>query len=71
MIKIDFEFDTRHGVFRDAITLPDDHQFTAQQIEDMKQARVDAWLAHMDNPPPPPPEEPETIEIDGVTYQRV
>lgn len=69
MIKIDFEFDTRHGVFRDAITLPDDHQFTAQQIEGMKQARVDAWLAYMDNPPPP--EEPETIEIDGVTYQRV
>lgn len=70
MIKIDFEFDTRHGVYRDAITLADDHQFTAQQIEDMKQARVDAWLAHIDNPPPPP-EEPETIEIDGVTYQRV
>ena len=70
MIKIDFEFDTRHGVYRDAITLPDDHQFTAQQIEDMKQARVDAWLAYMDNPPQPEPE-PEYIEIDGVKYLKV
>lgn len=70
MIKIDFEFDTRHGIYRDAITLPDDHTLSDADIEAMKQARVDAWLAYMDNPPPPP-EEPETVEIDGVTYQRV
>lgn len=70
MIKIDFEFDTRHGIYRDAITLLDDHTLSDADIEAMKQARVDAWLAYMDNPPAPP-EEPETIEIDGVTYQRV
>ena len=28
MIKIDFEFDTPYGVFRDALHLPDDHTFT-------------------------------------------
>jgi hypothetical protein len=69
MIKIDFEQETRHGTYRDAITLPDDHTFTQEQIEAMKQQRVDNWVAYMDNPPQPEPEpEPEYIEIDGVKY---
>jgi hypothetical protein len=67
MIKIDFEQETRHGTYRDAITLPDDHTFTLEQIEAMKQQRVDNWVAYMDNPPQPEPE-PEYIEIDGVKY---
>lgn len=66
-MKIDFEQQTRHGIFRDAITLPDDHAFTSDQIDAMKQQRVDNWLAYMDNPPQPAPE-PEYIEIDGVKY---
>lgn len=69
MIKIDFEFDTRHGVYRDAITLPDDHTLSAADIEAMKIARRDSWIYAIDNPPPPV--EPDTVEIDGVTYQRV
>jgi hypothetical protein len=45
MIKIDFEFDTPHGVFRDALHLPDDHSMTDEQIDAMKQQRVDNWIA--------------------------
>ena len=54
-MKIEFQFDTRHGVFRDSIILPDDHTFTHQEIEDMKHDRVDKWLILIDdlinNPP--------------------
>ena len=45
MIKIDFEVETQHGVFRDALHLPDDHGFTDDEIEDMKQERVTNWVA--------------------------
>lgn len=70
MIKIDFERETRHGVYRDAITLPADHKLTRVQIEAMMQQRVDNWVAYMDNPPQPEPE-PEYVEIDGVKYLKV
>jgi hypothetical protein len=45
MIKIDFEFDSPYGVFRDALHLPDDHGLSEAQIEAMKQQRFDYWLA--------------------------
>lgn len=52
MIKIDFEFDTKFGKFADALHLPDDHNLTAEEIEAMKQQRLDNWLAIVDAPPP-------------------
>lgn len=67
MVKIDFEVSTKHGIYRDAITLPDDHTFTPEEITEIKNQRVDNWVAYMDNPPQPEPE-PEYIEIDGVKY---
>lgn len=77
MIKIDFEFDTPHGVFRDALHLPDDHAFTEDEIQAMKEQRRDNWIAIVTAPPVEPVEEPapvleeptpEYIEIDGVLY---
>ena len=50
-MKIDFEFQTPHGVFRDALHLPDDHAFTEAEIEAMKQQRVDNWIAAVTAPP--------------------
>lgn len=50
-MKIDFEFDTKHGVFRDALHLPDDHTFTETEIAAMKQLRVDNWIAVVEAPP--------------------
>ena len=50
-MKIDFEFDTPHGVFRDALHLPDDHTFSDEEIEAMKQQRVDNWIAIVTAPP--------------------
>jgi hypothetical protein len=67
-MKIEFEFTTAYGVFRDALHLPDNHTFTEEEIAAMKQERLDNWLFAVENPPEA---EPETIEIDGVTYERV
>ena len=51
MIKIDFEFDTPHGVFRDALHLPDNHGLTDSQIQAMKEQRRDNWIAVVTAPP--------------------
>jgi len=51
MIKIDFEFTTEFGVFRDALHLPEDHGLTDAEIEVMKQQRVDNWLSIVNAPP--------------------
>jgi len=69
MVKIDFDFDTPHGVFRDALHLPDDHTFTEAEIEAMKEQRRDNWIAIVTAPPVEEPA-PEYVEIDGVRYVR-
>lgn len=51
MLKIDFEFDTPNGVFRDALHLPEDQTFTDAEIEAMKQQRLDNWLVIVNAPP--------------------
>jgi hypothetical protein len=50
-MKIDFEFQTEHGLFRDALHLPDDHGLTDEQIEAMKAERRDNWIAVVTAPP--------------------
>jgi hypothetical protein len=47
MNKIDFEIETEKGVYRDALHLTDAElsSLSKQDIEAMKQARVDNWLA--------------------------
>jgi hypothetical protein len=44
-MKIDFEYTTDYGVFRDALTLPDDHSYTDDELEAMKVSRRDKWIA--------------------------
>lgn len=56
-MKIDFEFQTPHGLFRDALHLPDDHSFSESEIELMKQQRVDNWIAVVTAPPVETPAE--------------
>lgn len=64
---MDFEFETSYGKFRDALYLPEDHNFTEEQINAMKQERLDNWVYAIENPPPAP----EYVEIDGVQYEKV
>jgi len=59
-MKIDFEFQTPHGLFRDALHLADAHGLTDDQIEAMKAERRDNWIAVVTAPPAeevPPTEE--------------
>jgi len=50
-MKIDFEFDTQYGVFRDALHLDDNNTLTQAEIDAMKQARLNAWIAVVTAPP--------------------
>ena len=57
-MKIDFCFDTQYGRFCDAIHLPDDHTLTDDEIEAMKQQRLDNWIAVIEAPPVEETEQP-------------
>jgi hypothetical protein len=46
MITIDFSI----GNYHDALILEDDHSFTDEEIEAMKQSRYDSWYAIISNP---------------------
>jgi hypothetical protein len=67
-MKIDFEFETQYGIYRDALHLPEDHAYTEAQMAAMKQERVDAWVYAIENPPAP---EPEIVVIDGLEYEKI
>jgi len=45
MITIDFEILQDGYNFKDAIVLQDNHTFTPEEIEAMKQERFDNWYA--------------------------
>ena len=68
-MKIDFEYNTPHGVFRDALHLPDNHGFSDSEIEAMKEQRRDNWIAVVTAPPVEP--EVSTLDIAGETYQKL
>jgi hypothetical protein len=60
MIKIDFEFETENGIFRDALHLPEDNTLTDDEIQALKEQRRDNWLAIVNAPPVDvPPETPQ------------
>ena len=60
MVKIDFEFDSQYGVFRDALHLPEDHGLSDDEVQALKQQRFDNWIAIVTAPPEelPPVESP-------------
>lgn len=52
LIRIIFDVDTPYGVYRDALHLPPDHTLSQEEIDAMKQARVDNWIALITAPQP-------------------
>jgi hypothetical protein len=66
-MKIDFEYSTPHGIFRDALYV--EEGLSDEQIEAMKQERLSNWIAVIENPPVE--EAMDYVEIDGVRYQKV
>jgi hypothetical protein len=58
VIKIDFSKTHKiYGTYSDALHLDDDHTFTDQEIEAMKQQRFDNWVNHIIEMSNRPPEE--------------
>ncbi len=50
-MKIDFEFTTAYGKFADALWFPDDQPLPSEEeINAMKQQRVDNWIATITAP---------------------
>lgn len=49
-MQIRFEFNTKYGVYKDALNLPDDHTLTEDEILQMQQARIDRWVYNIENP---------------------
>lgn len=50
MITIPFEKTDGKYVLRDALVLDDNHTFTEEQLESMKQQRFDNWIAIINAP---------------------
>ena len=50
-MKIDFEFESNYGVYRDALYLDDNHSLTEQEIEAIKLERFNNWVYFVENPP--------------------
>jgi hypothetical protein len=48
-MQIRFSFQTKYGTYSDALNLPDDHNYTEQELEAMKIARRDKWISHIDS----------------------
>ena len=60
-MQIIFTFETPFGPFCDALHLEEDHAFTDDEVEAMKQERLTNWLAVVD----PSPEQIEAALIDA------
>jgi hypothetical protein len=63
MLKLDFSFDTKYGVFRDALYLLESHGYTQDQIDAMQADRLSNWLSMVENPPA---NDPGASEPEGV-----
>lgn len=48
-MQIRFSYETKYGTFSDALDLPDDHNYSDEEIAAMKQQRVDTWVAYIDS----------------------
>ncbi len=50
-MQIRFESNTKYGLYKDALNLDDNHNFSDDEIETMKQQRISRWIFNLENPP--------------------
>lgn len=48
-MQIRFSYETKYGIFSDALNLPDDHGFTEQELIAMQEQRRDNWIQYIDS----------------------
>lgn len=63
-MKIDFQFDSKYGMYADALYFEDDAVPADEVIEQMKLDRFNAWIYNIENPPvdPDAPQEEPVVE---------
>jgi hypothetical protein len=66
MNKIDFEFQTHYGIYRDALYLPDEYSYTQEQISEIKSERLRSWIQSVENPTVL-----NYITVNGAVYEQV
>ena len=72
MIKLDFEMTNGTYTYRDALYLPEDHVLTDEEIEAIKQARFDRWIAAITAPVEDiPPVEDANVLVEDVTVDPI
>ena len=49
-MQIRFSYETKYGTFSDALNLPDDQEFTEEEIISMQEQRRDNWIYYVENP---------------------
>lgn len=64
MLFVEFEFEVDGGIFRDCIALEDDHTHTSEDIEQMKQDRLQAYM-DMVNTKKPDTDLPVQEQLNG------
>lgn len=65
-MQILFESETEYGMYRDVLCLEDDHSLSEDEINLLKQERVDNWLAFVKKN-----SEPDIININGNFYEKI
>lgn len=48
-MQIRFSYETKYGTFTDALNFSDDQTYTDQEIENMKQQRLNNWIAYIED----------------------
>ena len=61
-MQIRFSYETKYGIFSDALNLPDDHTFTEEELTAMKEQRRDNWVAYIDSTQVATQTEEETLQ---------
>ena len=67
MVKIDFEYTTAYGVYKDALYLPEDNEYTQEQIVSMQTERLNQWIKNIESPPT----QNDYVDIDGIQYEEI
>ena len=66
-MQIRFSYETMYGTFSDALNLPDDHEFTEQELTTMQEQRRDNWIAYIDSTQADTPEITIDVNNNNIT----
>lgn len=69
-MQIRFSYETKYGTYNDALNLPDDHNYTDNEINLMKEQRRDNWIAYIDSTQVETQVETQVVIVDESNDQQ-